>query len=351
MDRPANHPRAAAGRRAAKTGIWATAIVVVAAEVAHEVFGLGGAGSDRLFNDWLHNGALWLAAGLCLAAALRTGGTHEPSGRRNRAAWVLVAVALGSWAAGETIWSGRFTATGGPSVPTISDVLWLAWYPLMAGALALLVRDRVHTFELHRWIDGVVVMLLVATPWVALFLEPVAEESGADTLTQAVAFAYPLGDFVLVGGVLGVYALMGWRPGRMWLVLGLGLAVMGVADAASSVTTLAGSSGPGKFDVGWAVGALLVAYAAWEKPPAHLEPIEVSGWRAIALPVAAQGLAIAVQIYAYFREIPRSERLLTVAVLIIATLQIILTRPRGGESPPGRARSDPNAGKRDATNP
>jgi hypothetical protein len=192
-------------------------------------------------------------------------------------------------------------------------------------------------------------MLVIAAPWVALVLQPVAEESGAGALAEAVAFAYPLGDFILVGGVLGVYALMGWRPGRMWLVLGLGLAVIGVADAASSVRTLAGSSGPGEFDVGWAAGALLVAYAAWERPPGRLEPIEVTGWRAIALPVAAQGLAIAVQIYAYFRHVPESERLLTVAVLIIATVQIILTRPRPGASAPGRAASDPRADRRAAT--
>ena len=341
MDRTATDPRAMARRRTAWAGIWAIAAAVVAGEAAHDVFGLGGGGSRGLFNDWLHDGALWLAVGLCLAGALRTGGTLEPRSQgRSRAAWVLVALALASWAVGDTVWSVRFAPSDGPSGTTVSDVFWLAWYPLMAGALALLVRERVHKFTLHRWIDGVVVMLLLAAPWVALFLQPVAEESHAGLVAKALAFAYPLGDFVLVGGVLGVYALMGWRPGRTWLMLGVGLAVTGVADAVSSVKTLAGSSTPGVYGAAWLAGAFLVARAPWERHPGRLEPIEVSGWRAIALPLAAQVVAIAVQIYAYFRELPASERLLTAAVLVIAVLQIILTRPGRGKSPPDRAPCD-----------
>jgi len=351
MGGPASHHRAAAPWRVTTAGVWATAVIVVAAEAAHEVLGLGEP-QGELFDEWLHTAALWLAAGLCLGAVVRTRGTSaSPARGRSRAAWALVALGLASWATGETIWSVRFAAADGPTVPTVSDVFWLAWYPLMAGALALLVRDGVQTFELHRWIDGVVVMLLVATPWVALFLQPVAEESGAGPLAEAIAFAYPLGDFVLVGGVLGVYALLGWRPGRMWLVLALGLAVIGVMDAASSARTLAGSAGPGSFDAAWAAGALLVAYAAWEPDPGRHEPIEAYGWRAIALPLTAQGLAIAVQVYAYFREIPVSERLLTVAVLLIAMLQIIVTRPRRGELPRGRAPFDPSGSEGDAANP
>jgi len=96
-----------------------------------------------------------------------------------------------------------------------------------------------------------------------------------------------------------------------------------------------GRLGPGAYDAWWSAGAFLVAYAAWQRHPGRLEPIEVSGWRAIALPLAAQAFAIAVQIYAYFREIPSSERLLTVAVLIMVMVQIVLARPGRGRSSPG----------------
>jgi hypothetical protein len=55
----------------------------------------------------------------------------------------------------------------------------------------------------------------------------------------------------------------------------------------------------------------------------------------IALAIAAEVLAASIQTYAIFEEIPESERILTVIVLIIAMIQIVVSRPR--------ARSDPRA--------
>jgi hypothetical protein len=295
--------------------------ILVAAYAAHEDLGLGGPGTDAFFDQWLNGFLLWTAAAICLVGALRA--------TRSRTAWVLVAAGLASWAIGDTIWSIRFGGASNPPLTSISDVFWLAWYPLVLTALALLVRDRVPAFELHRWIDGVAVMLIVSIPWVALFLAPVADHSSASPFAHAVDLAYPMGDAIVFGATLGVYALMAWRPGRMWLALGCGLAVMGVADAIYSVQALGHSyHQAGVYDAAWAGGALLVAYASWEPHPGRLEPREVRGWPAIALPLAAQGLAASIQIYGFFYEIPRSERILTLIVLLIAMVQIVVTRPR-----------------------
>jgi diguanylate cyclase len=307
--------------------LWSVAAIVVVLYAAHQGLGLGGRGVDGLFDDWINDGLLWCAAVACAGGALRA--------RRSRAAWLLVALALAVWAIGDTIWSIRFGDAAAAPATSISDVFWLAWYPLIVGALVLLVRERVPGFELHRWIDGIAVMLLLATPWVALFLQPVAEHSSASGLAVVLDFAYPLGDAILVGAVLGVFALMGWRPGRMWLLLGVALTVMGLADAISSVQALAHSHDRGIYDPAWAGAAMLVAYAAWQPHPGRLERQEVIGFQAIALAIAAQVLAIGIQIYAIFDELPRSERILTVIVLIIATVQIVVSRPR--------PRSDPQA--------
>jgi hypothetical protein len=300
--------------------IWLALAVLVAAYAAHQDLGLGGSGTDAFFNEGLNDFLLWAAAAMCFAGALRA--------TRSRTPWLLFAAALASWAIGDTIWSIRFGSDSNTPVTSVSDVFWLAWYPLALTALALLVRDRVPRFELHRWIDGVAVMLIVSIPWVALFLAPVEQHSSATPWADAVDLAYPLGNAVVFGATLGVYALMGWRPGRMWLVLGCGLAAMGVADAIYSVQVLEHSFEAGVYDAAWAGGALLVAYASWEPHPGRLEPREVWGWPAIALPLAAQGLAAAIQIYGFFYEIPRSERILTLIVLIISMVQIVVTRPR-----------------------
>ena len=274
------------------------------------------------------------------------GRDHVPGGgrarRHNRAAWLLVATALVLWAIGDTLWSLR----GDPdAVTSISDVFWLAWYPLIVAALVLLVRDRVPGFELHRWIDGVVVMLVVATPWVALFLQPAAEHSSANTLADAVDFAYPLGDAVVVGAALGVLALMGWRAGPMWTALCLGFATLALADAIYSVDVLGHSyNAETSFDAVWLAGAMLVAYAAWLPHPGKLEPVRVTGWRAVALPLAAQAFAIIVQLISIFVAVPPSASILTIVVLLIAMVQIVITRPRADDDAAARAGSpDPVA--------
>lgn len=300
--------------------VWAIMALVVVIYAAHQALGLGGTGANDFFDQWINDGLLWAAAIASVGGALRE--------RRSRTGWLLIALALASWATGDTIFNVRFGATPGPPQATISDVFWLAWYPLVAAALVLLVRDRVPGFDLHRWIDGVTVMLVVATLWIVVFLEPVARESSTSALERVLDFAYPLGDAILFGATLGVFALMAWRPGRMWLVLGVGLIVIGVADAAYSVDASRHAHQNGIYNAAWVAGATLVAFASWEPHPGRLAPRTIMGWPAIALPLAAQVLAAAIQLYAFFHEVARSERLLTVCILIISMIQIAITRPR-----------------------
>ncbi len=59
-----------------------------------------------------------------------------------------------------------------------------------------------------------------------------------------------------------------------------------------------------------------------------LEPVEVYGWKAIALPLAAQCFALGLQVYGLFAHVPLGERVLTIVVLIIAIVQIVVSRPR-----------------------
>ena len=299
--------------------LWVVLGVLVVVYAGHEAFGFARSIDDEFFRQGLNDVLIWAAAGACFAGARRS--------TRGRTAWMLVSAGLACWAIGDTIWSIRYGGSAQGPLTSVSDVFWLAWYPLVLTALVLLVRDRVPKFELHRWIDGVVVMLIVATPWIAVFLQPVAAHSGTSALADAVDFAYPLGDAVIVGATLGAFALMGWHPGRMWVTLGIGLVAIGIADAVYSVEALEHTYRGGVFDAAWAGGAVLVAYAAWFPHPGQVEQRKVTGWPAVALPIAAQVFAITIQVYGIFVSIPTIERVLTIVVLLIAILQIAITRP------------------------
>jgi hypothetical protein len=144
-----------------------------------------------------------------------------------------------------------------------------------------------------------------------------------------VDFSYPVFDVLMIGAILGVYGLLGWRPDAMWLLIGLAVATMAAADAAFAIQQARGVANDGHYAFVWTVGALAVALAAWVRAPdTAVEDRPVTGLRAIALALVAQALAIGIQIYAVFHEVGKSERIVTAVVLVVASVQIILTRPR-----------------------
>jgi hypothetical protein len=176
-------------------------------------------------------------------------------------------------------------------------------------------------------------------------IEPATEHKTVGTLATVVVFAYPILDVLLIGAVLGVYGLLGWKPDAMWLLIGFAIVSTSIADAVFAVqeadarAVVSGNN----YDFIWTAGALLLALAAWARAPeAEANPEAVTGMRAVALALFAQALAIGIQLYAVFRHVGRSERIVTVVVLLVASVQIILTRPhrreggtlQGAEAPP-----------------
>ena len=89
----------------------------------------------------------------------------------------------------------------------------------------------------------------------------------------------------------------------------------------------------GPFDFLWSAGSVAIAWAAWFPTAATRPPSEVYGWRAIVLPLGAQLFAVGTQVLAFFVTLPPSERILTLAILVIGAAQIVISRPR----PPGTA--------------
>jgi hypothetical protein len=302
--------------------IWIVLGLLVLGEAIHELLNAGG--DSAFFDEWLPDTVVVAAAVLCIARAVR-----EP---RGRLAWLAFGLGLACWSVGSVLWTLRYGSNPNPPYPTASDALWLLWYPFTGIGVALLIRLRVTRFELHRWIDGVAVMLIVLAGGFALVLQSVAEHTGQRDFATIVDFSYPVLDMILIGAILGVFGLMAWRPGKVWLWLGLGCVIMAAADAVFAVQEARGIASGNGYTFLWTAGAVLIAYAAWVPPPPTVRepPSDLVGWRAIALPLAVQLLAVCVQVYllAAGLEVSITDRIVTIAVLLIASLQIVVSRPR-----------------------
>jgi hypothetical protein len=298
---------------------WSVLAGLAVTEAMREVAGLPG--PDSLYEQWIHDGVLVGATVLVLARA-----AVESTARR---AWLAFGVGMALWAAGTVAWSVVYGSRSTVPYPTFADVLWLAWYPLTALGVVELIRLRFDRFEWHRWMDGIAVVLMALAFGFALVIEPAAHETTQRTVATVVDFSYPVLDVLLTGTVLGVYALLGWRPDGMWVLIGLGVLAMTGADAAFAVQEARGVANDSSYAFVWTFGALALALAAWARTPDAPAGTEaVTGLRAVALPLVAQALAIGVQIYALVHEVGKSERVVTILVLVIASVQIVLTRPR-----------------------
>ncbi len=300
-------------------------MVLIILEAVNELFGIGG--PSQIYEVWLHDLVLAMAALVVLSRAVLV-----PTARR---AWLAFGLAMGVWAVGTIAWSLAYGGRPDPPYPTFADVLWLLWYPAMVVGIVELIQGQVQRFELHRWMDGIAVTLLVLVAGFAIVVQPVASRTTQGLLATVVDFSYPVLDVLMVGAILGVYGLMSWRPDRVWLLIGFAVATMAVADAAFAVQEARGVANDGHYDFVWTVGALAIALAAWVPTPGpEAGSVRPTGMRAIALALVAQALAIGIQIYAIFGEVGKSERVVTVVVLVVASVQIILTRPRAEPAAP-----------------
>ncbi len=81
---------------------------------------------------------------------------------------------------------GRWRTRGQAKVPypSFADILWLAWYPLIGLGIYYLIRVRVPQFELHRWMDGIAVTLLVLAAGFALVIQPATEHKTVGTIAR-----------------------------------------------------------------------------------------------------------------------------------------------------------------------
>jgi diguanylate cyclase (GGDEF)-like protein len=225
--------------------------------------------------------------------------------REHRAAWTLLGAGLLAWTAAEIYSSVVLAKMSDPPYPSLSDYLWLSFYPASYVALLLLVRGRMQEARASLWLDGVVAALAVCALGEATVFHTVAQNSiGQESAVQvATDLAYPVADMLMLALVASVFALTAWRPGRTWAMIGLGLALAGVADSIYAYQSSAGTYEVGTaLDALWPAATLLIGFAAWARTGPTTE-IRLDGWRILVLPGAFALPALGFLVYDHYGHV------------------------------------------------
>ena len=250
-----------------------------------------------LFGRAVHLVVLGLASGTCLLRAA--------SDERERAGWLLIGLGCASWTAGEIYFTAALWDLHQIPVPSWADVGYLGFPPLVFMGIMLLARSRARHMPGTAWIDAVAAALAVAGLSAAVVFDAVLHSVGGTTAEVATNLAYPVTDLLLVGVLVGVIGLCGWRLTRTWVLLGAGVVIFWVADSLYLIQSANGSYVPGGvYDVGWWGGITLLAMAAWTRRGDAVQPRAAAGTKTIVAPLAFGVLALGVLIYGNLRTNP-----------------------------------------------
>jgi diguanylate cyclase (GGDEF)-like protein len=214
--------------------------------------------------------------------------------RRERAAWLLIGLAILFWGAAEVYWAVAIENNPSAPYPSPADVGYLAFYPLAYAGLIMLVRARAHEIKWRLWMDGLIAALGTAALGTAFIFDFVADRTSGTTVETLTTLSYPLGDIGMLSLVVGVVALTGWRPGRTWSLLLAGLGALVAADIAFTLQSTGGALPGGEWvNPIYLVAALCLGAAVWQpKEAADITSPAGDGRREIIVPAVFAAVMI-----------------------------------------------------------
>jgi two-component system cell cycle response regulator len=211
---------------------------------------------------------------------------YRPAGRTG---WYLIGAGQLAYTFGDTIYLLRNVAHGETTFPSAADVLYLAQYPLIIGALVSFVRRRAPGWNAPTLLDGGIMAISAGlVSWVYL-IGPLTAAENMTTPARVVTVAYPIGDLLVLA--IGLRLLLGGgaRTASYLLLLGSLMTMLG----ADTVYTLFGEAGSGWSCFLWLTTYALLGGAALHPSmrriddPATVRTVRTTSTRLIGLAAAS----------------------------------------------------------------
>ncbi|WP_459335423.1 putative bifunctional diguanylate cyclase/phosphodiesterase [Arthrobacter sp. TMS2-4] len=268
---------------------------------------------DPFSDGWLCILTELAAVALCLSAVVRT--------RCSEPQVLLGTGAVIAYTAGDAYYLISLEGADSLGYTSLADIPYLAFYPLMLGALAVVLVRKLRGLMWPVLLDSLVGALAAAS-LMALLLAPVLRTgtTGGTVLEVAITVAYPLLDLLVVTAVGGVLASKGLDIGPRWPVLIAGMILFSAADVAYALGVEDYSAGS-IIDAGWVAG--VVAVAAWVDGAAGSGQGRRSrGVPELAAPLVSTASALAVLVIGSQLDIPLLAVVFAAASLGLASVPL-----------------------------
>ena len=256
-----------------------------------------------LFPPLAGNGPLINLLGLSGVVAIVAGiRMHRPTAR---AAWWLFAAGQFLYFSGDLYTYGYRKVFGADvPFPSIGDAFYLAVYPVLLAGLFVLVKRRNPRRDRSALIDALILTIGVGLLSWVFVIAPNVHLTGQTWLQTSVGVAYPLGDVLLLAGLIRLAVDGGRRTPAFWLLTSSIVCLL-ATDSAYNLALLKGTFNYQlSYDAGWIFYYLLWGAAALHPSMRSLEePAEDSRTRLTPLRLVllgSQGLIV--------RDLPRSEQ-------------------------------------------
>jgi diguanylate cyclase (GGDEF)-like protein len=243
--------------------------------------------SDTWIDGWGVVAVEIVVSGLCLGRALTS--------HRNRAISLALGLGILSWSIGDALLTAESAGGASPPTPSVADLFYLAFYPVMYAALALLMRAHVRKLVPATWLDGAVAGLGAAAVTACFAFNTVLHSVGGDAAAVATNLAYPTGDALLLLLVVGGTAIIPGRRNPQWLFLAGGFAINSVGDTFNLFDTGGATSHLSTVlnGIAWPASILLISLSVWLRPN-RVSPLAAEKTAGFLLPGlgATAGLAV-----------------------------------------------------------
>ena len=227
-------------------------------------------------------------------------GVRALRGPDERGAWLLMGLGLLAWGLGLLYYTLVQWNLEVIPVPSLADAGYLLIYPPVFAALALLYRSRMRGGTGALWIDGAIGALAAAAIGAAIVFDAVLESAAGSPLGVATNLSYPLADVTMLGLVVGVLAMTGWRRAGAWAWIAGGLVMFAASDSLYFYGIAVGSYEAGViYDAGWPAAAVLVTFGAWTPAkPSRTGPDDER--HGILLPITFAAASLGLLVYDHF---------------------------------------------------